>query len=185
MKTRITAFDIYIAAAADILNAALNEGTDTEHLIPERYISRFCELVVNSMWRNVYSAIAYFELFGDASHFSLNLEGYIDTYHEIDETPWCGFSGRQSDELGRCYPKVVQVFREVALDIIEMYLRCMEPYDIERSIKLKESSEPKGTFRNMEHIASLCQEASPTANEVYDIFLNWARILMHYKGKEK
>lgn len=51
MKTRITAFDIYIAAAADILNAALNEGTDTEHLIPERYISRFCELVVNSMWR--------------------------------------------------------------------------------------------------------------------------------------
>ena len=56
MKTRITIFDAQISTAANILNAAVN--ADPEHLIPERYISYFCELVVNSMWRSVSNAIA-------------------------------------------------------------------------------------------------------------------------------
>ena len=148
MKTRTTIFDSRISAIADILNAAVN--TDVEHQIPERYIGYFCELVVNSMWRSVSNAIAGMELYGDVVGFIFNMGGYIDTMHDIDKVRWHGFSDKQADELDRCYAKVVQVFRDIALDIIEMHLRCMVPHDIERSRELRESSESRGTFRNME-----------------------------------
>ena len=101
--------------------------------------------------------------------------------YDNDEVRWHGFSDKQADELDKCYSKVVQVFRDIALDIIEIHLRCMVPYDIERSRKLKESSESRGTFRNMDNIAWLCQESRPTAEEVYGEFLREARELMHYK----
>jgi hypothetical protein len=179
MKTRTTIFDSRISAIADILNAAVN--TDVEHQIPERYIGYFCELVVNSMWRSVSNAIAGMELYGDVVGFIFNMGGYIDTMHDIDKVRWHGFSDKQADELDRCYAKVVQIFREIALDIIEMHLRCMVPYDIERSRELRESSESRGTFRNMENISWLCQDAKPTAEEVYNEFLREARKLKHYK----
>ena len=71
----------------------------------------------------------------------------------------------------------------MALDIIEMYLRCMVPYDIELAAKYIENS-PHGTFRNMEHIAWECRNDKLTAEELYDIFLVRARKLMHYKENE-
>ena len=73
MKTRTTIFDAHISTAANILNAAVN--ADTEHNIPERYISYFCELVVNSMWRSVSNAIAGMELYGDVVGFIFNMGG--------------------------------------------------------------------------------------------------------------
>ena len=179
MKTRTTIFDAQISTAANILNAAVN--ADPEHLIPERYISYFCELVVNSMWRSVSNAIAGMELYGDVVGFIFNMGGYIDSMYDNDEVRWHGFSDKQADELDKCYSKVVQVFRDIALDIIEMHLRCMVPYDIERSRELKKSSDSRGTFRNMDNIACLCQESRPTAEEVYGEFLREARELMHYK----
>ena len=179
MKTRTTAFDAYISTAANILNTAVN--ADAEHHIPERYISYFCELVVNAMWRSVSNAIAGMELYGDVVGFIFNMGGYIDSMYDNDKVRWHGFSDKQADELKECYPKVVKVFRDVALDIIEIHLRCMVPYDIERSRKLKESSESRGTFRNMDNIAWLCQESRPTAEEVYGEFLREARKFMHYK----
>ena len=179
MKTRITIFDAQISTAANILNAAVN--ADPEHLIPERYISYFCELVVNSMWRSVSNAIAGMELYGDVVGFIFNMGGYIDSMYDIDKVRWHGFSDKQADELDKCYTKVVQVFQGIALDIIEMHLRCMVPYDIDCSRKLKETSESRGTFRNMENIAWLCQGSRPTAEEVYNEFLKEVRILMHYK----
>ena len=101
--------------------------------------------------------------------------------YDNDNVRWHGFSDQQADELDKCYSKVIQVFRDIALDIIEMYLRCMVPYDIERSRELKESPESRGTFRNMENIARLCEESRPTAEEVYGEFLREVRELMHYK----
>lgn len=179
MKTRATIFDAYISTAANILNAAVK--VDEEHHIPEQYISYFCELIVNSMWRSVSNAIASMELYGDGVGFIFNMGGYIDTMYDIDKVRWHGFSDKQADELDRCYTKVVQIFREIALDIIEMHLRCMVPHDIERSRELRESSESRGTFRNMENIYWLCQDAKPTAEEVYNKFLSETRELMHYK----
>lgn len=70
MKTRITIFDAQISTAANIFNAAVK--VDKEHHIPERYISYFCELVVNSMWRSVSNAIAGMELYGDVVGFIFN-----------------------------------------------------------------------------------------------------------------
>lgn len=70
MKTRITIFDAQISTAANILNATVK--VDEEHHIPERYISYFCELVVNSMWRSVSNAIAGMELYGDVVGFIFN-----------------------------------------------------------------------------------------------------------------
>ena len=179
MKTRTTIFDAHISTAANILNAAVN--ADAEHHIPERYISYFCELVVNSMWRSVSNAIAGMELYGDVVGFIFNMGGYIDSMYDNDKVRWHGFSDKQADELDKCYPKVVQVFRDIALDIIEMHLRCMVPCDIERSRELRASSESRGTFRNMENISWLCQDAKPTAEEVYNEFLREAQELMHYK----
>lgn len=184
MKTRTTIFDSRMSAIADILNAAVN--TDAEHQIPERYIGYFCELVVNSMWRSVSNAIAGMELYGDVVGFIFNMGGYIDTMHDIDKVRWHGFSDKQADELDRCYAKVVQIFREIALDIIEMHLRCMVPYDIELAVKyMEEKPKPLGTFRNMEYIAWECRDGKLTAEEIYDIFLSQARKLMHYKEKEE
>ena len=179
MKTWSTIFDAHTSTAANILNVAVN--ADAEHHIPERYINYFCELVVNSMWRSVSNAIAGMELYGDIVGFISNIGGYIDSMYDNDKVRWHGFSDKQADELDKCYPKVVQVFRDIALDIIEMHLRCMVPYDIERSRELRESSESRGTFRNMENISWLCQDAKPTAEEVYNEFLREARKLMHYK----
>ena len=179
MKTRSTIFDAHISTVANILNAAVR--VDEEHHIPERYISYFCELVVNSMWRSVSNAIASMELYGDVVGFIFNIGGYIYTMYDNDKVHWHGFSDKQADELDKCYPKVVKVFREIALDIIEMHLRSMVPYDIERSRKLRESSESRGTFRNMGNIPWLCKDAKPTAEEVYNEFLREARKLMHYK----
>ena len=179
MKTRSTIFDAHISTVANILNAAVK--VDEEHHIPERYISYFCELVINSMWRSVSNAIAGMELYGDVVGFIFNMGGYIDSMFDNDKVRWHGFSDKQADELDKCYPKVIQAFRDIALDIIEMHLRCMVPYDIGRSRKLKESSESRGTFRNMDNIAWLCQESRPTAEEVYGEFLREARELMHYK----
>ena len=139
MKTHTTIFDSRISAIVDILNAAVN--TDVEHQIPERYIGYFCELVVNSMWRSVSNAIAGMELYGDVVGFIFNMGGYIDTMHDIDKVRWHGFSDKQADELDRCYAKVVQIFREIALDIIEMHLRCMVPYDIELAVKYMEEKQ--------------------------------------------
>ena len=154
---------------------------DEEHHIPGRYTSYFCELVVNSMWRSVSNAIAGMELYGDVVGFIFNMGGYIDSMYDNDKVQWHGFSDKQADELDQCYPKVVKVFREIALDIIEMHLRCMVPHGIELSRELSESSESRGTFRNMENISWLCQDAKPTAEEVYNEFLREARKLMHYK----
>ena len=73
--------------------------------------------------------------------------------YDNDKVRWHGFSDKKADELDKCYPTVVKVFRETALDIIEMHLRCMVPHDIERSRELRESSESRGTIRNMENIS--------------------------------
>ena len=181
MKTRTTIFDIRISDITSVLKVALNG--DAEHPVEERYVKAFCERVVNSMWRCVSGAIATMELYGDAEGFIFNMGGYIDAMYDMDEVRWKGFSDKQVDELERCYPQVVQLFREVALDIIEMYLRCMVPYDIELAAKYIENS-PHGTFRNMEHIAWECRNDKLTAVELYDIFLVRARKLMHYKENE-
>ena len=183
MKTRATIFDAHISTAANILNAAVK--VDKEHHIPERYINYFCELVANSMWRSVKNAIASMELYGDPDGFIFNMGGYIDTMHDNDDVRWHGFSDKQADELDRCYAKIVQIFREIALDIIEMHLRCMVPYDIELAVKyMEEKTKPLGTFRNMEHIAWECRDGKLTAEDVYDEFLRQARKLMHYKENE-
>lgn len=184
MKTRTTIFDSRISAIADILNAAVD--ADAEHQIPERYIGYFCELIVNSMWRSVSNAIAGMELYGDADGFIFNMGGYIDTMYDVDEVRWYGFSDKQADELERCYPKVVEELRKIAMDVIEMHLRCMVPYDIELAIKyMEEKPKPLGTFRNMEYIAWGCRDGKLTAEEIYDIFLSQARKLMHYKEQEE
>ena len=112
--------------------------------------------------------------------------GYIDTMYDIDEVRWHGFSEKQVAELEQCYPKVVEEFREIVLDVIEIHLRCMVPYDIELAVKyMAEKPKPLGTFRNMEHIAWECRNGELTAEEIYDIFLSKARKLMHYKEKEE
>jgi hypothetical protein len=167
---------------AGILNAALN--LDAERPIPERYVSYFCEQVVNSMWRCVSSAIVSMELYGDVEGFIFNMGGYIDSMYDMDEVRWHGFSEKQVDELEKYYPKVVKEFREIALDVIEVHLRCIVPYDIEQAAKCLENS-PHGTFLNMEHIARECRNGKRTAEEIYDIFLSQTRTLMHYNESKE
>ena len=75
-------------------------------------------MVVNSMQRCVFNAIASCELYGDAWGFEFNLGGYIDTYYENDNMHWHGFSDEQVERLRRAYPDIVQLFRMVALYII-------------------------------------------------------------------
>lgn len=180
MKTRTTILDSRISVIADILNAAVL--SDEEHPIPERYINRFCDQVVEWIWRCVSNAIVSMELYGDADGFIFNMGGYIDTMYDIDEARWLGFSDKQADELERCYPKVVEGFREIALDVIEMHLRCMVSYDVELAVRYMEANpKPLGTFRNMEHIAWECRNGKLTAEEIYDIFLSQARELRYFK----
>lgn len=184
MKTRTTIFDTRISSIAAILNAAVH--SDAEHPVPERYINRFCDQVVERIWRCVSNAIVCMELYGDASGFIFNMGGYIDSMYDIDDVRWHGFSDKQADELERCYPKTVEEFREIAMDVIEMHLRCMVPYDIELSMKyMEEKPKPLGTFRNMEHIAWVCRDGKLTAEDIYDILLSQARKLMHYKEEEE
>lgn len=122
------------------------------------------------------------ELYGDADGFIFNMGGYIDTMYDMDEVRWHGFSDKQADELEQCYPKVVEEFREIAQDVIEMHLRCMVPYDIELAVMyMEENPMPHGTFRNMEHIALECRNGKLRAEEIYDIFLSRARKVKNYK----
>ena len=86
MKTRTTIFDTRISVIADILNAAVL--SDEEHPIPERYINRFCDRVVEWIWRCASNAIVSMALYGDADGFIFNIGGYIDTMYDIDEATW-------------------------------------------------------------------------------------------------
>ena len=184
MNTLPTAFDSYTYDVSKLLQQALNDGSRFD--IPDKYIDNFCEMVMLFIWRRIPSAIVSFELYGDARKFEFNLGGYIDTYYENDNIRWLGFSNKQADKLERCYSKVVEEFREIALDVIDMHLRCMVPYDIELAVKyMEERPKPLGTFRNMEYIAWECRNGKLTAEEIYDIFLEQGRALMHYNENKK
>ena len=63
MKTRTTALDLYASTAASFLEQALNDGSKND--IPRAYLDRYCEQVVNAMWRCVSNAIGSYELYGD------------------------------------------------------------------------------------------------------------------------
>ena len=116
MNTHTTILDSYISTATRLLQQALNDGGKYD--IPSKYINTFCEMVVNSMQRCVFNAIASCELYGDAWGFEFNLGGYIDTYYENDNMRWHGFSDEQVERLRRAYPDIVQLFRMVAWYII-------------------------------------------------------------------
>jgi hypothetical protein len=124
------------------------------------------------------------ELYGDADGFEFNMGGYIDTYYEADGIRWKGWTETQIEHLAECYPRIVEQFREAALDIIEMYLRSICDSHIERAkiwVEWKQTEFGSGgTFRNLEKIAWLCQDGKPTAEEVYNIFLNKAQRLQYY-----
>ena len=183
MKTRSTAFDLYASTATNFLAQSLNNGDEND--IPRAYLDRYCEQVINAMWRCVSNAIGSYELYGDADGFVFDLEGHIDTYYENDDKRWHGFTEEQWERLRQNYHSIVRCFQMVALDIIEHYLRSVVPYYIEQAVKLKEGEsdcqQPFRTFRNMEKIAWLCRDGNPTAKEVYDSFLKEQRVLMHYK----
>ena len=185
MNTRTTVFDSHTSISTKLLQQALNDGS--EHDIPSKYIDTFCEMVVNSMWRSVSNAIASCELYGDAWGFEFNLGGYIDTYYENDDIRWHGFSDEQVDKLNKAYPNIVQSFRTIGLDIIEHYLRCMVPFDIELAgeyFGAPAGRRQRGTFRNMDYIAYECRDGMRTAEEIYNRFVERAREMMHYNNNE-
>jgi hypothetical protein len=182
MNTLPTAFDSYTYATSKLLQQALNDGGRFD--IPDKYIDNFREMVVLFIWRRIPSAIVSFELYGDARKFEFNLGGYIDTYYENDNIRWHGFSEKQAAKLGRCYPEVVQAFRNVALDIIETHLRHVVTSDIEPVSKFLLDRTHR-TFRNMEYIAWECRNGKLTAEEIYDIFLEQGKALMHYNENKK
>lgn len=169
MRTRSTAFDLYLATAAKFLDKALNDGGEDD--IPSTYIERFCDVVCASMWRNVRGAILAMELYGAKDRFVFNLGGYIDNFYNNDHIRWRGFSETQERRLEEYYTQIVRAFKLIALDIIEMYLRSINRADIERVERLNLSGEGvRGSFRNLEEIAWLCREKFPTASEVYDFY---------------
>ena len=182
MTNRITAFDTYKSSASNLLMKVLNDGSEDD--IPEKYIDCFCAMVVNSMCRCVCNAVRSCELFGDASGFEFNLGGYFDTYYEMDGIRWHGFSDGQTARLKNAYPDIIQPFRNVALDIIEHHLRTIHHHDIERAINYFTSpvgQKPHRTFRNIEYIAYECRDKKPTAEDIYNRFVERARELKHYK----
>ena len=169
MRTRSTTFDFYLTTASKLLDSALNDGGKED--IPQNYIEQFCDKVCGFMWRNIRGAIVGMELYGSAEGFVFNMGGYIDAFYEADQIRWRGFSEQQETRLKESYNQVVRAFKLVALDIIEMYLRCINRADVERAERLKSSEGGvQGSFRNLEEIAWLCREKFPTASEVYDIF---------------
>lgn len=181
MNTRTTVFDSYASIVAGLLRQALNDGS--EHDIPNKYINNFCEMVVNSMWRCVYSAIASFELFGDIRRFEFNLGGYIDTYYENDGIRWLGFREEQVNRLKRVYPDIVQSLRDAGLDIIEHYLRALSDYDIERAVEYVTApveQKSRGVFRNLEYIAYECKDGRRSAEEIYNCFLERVKRLIQF-----
>ena len=185
INSRTTPFDTYKTIAVSTLKCALNDGSDRD--IPVSYISKFCDMVMNSMWRCVFNAIAGCELYGNARGFEFNLGGYIDTYYENDNIRWHGFSDEQVDKLEKAYPDVVQIFKAVGLDIIEHYLRCMVPFDIELAgeyFGAQAGRRPRGTFLNMDYIAYECRDGRCTAEEIYNRFMEQAREMMHYNNKQ-
>lgn len=95
-----------------------------------------------------------------------------------------GFSDGQATRLKNAYPDIIQPFRNVALDIIEHYLRTIHPHDIERAINYFTTpvgQNPHGTFRNIEYIAYERRDKKPTAEDIYNRFIERARELMHNK----
>jgi hypothetical protein len=186
INSRPTPFDTYKTIAVSTLKCALNDGSDRD--IPVSYISKFCDMVMNSMWRCVFNTIAGSELYGDADGFIFNMGGYIDAFYDCDGKRWQGFTDGQVERLERSYSLVTETFQMAGTDIIEHYLRCMFQIDIELAIEyfsVPYRQRQRGTFRNMEHIAWECRDGKLTAEEIYDIFLSQARKLMHYKEKEE
>ena len=185
MNTRTTVFDSCTSISTKLLEQALNDGS--EYDIPSKYIYTFCEMVMNSMWRCVFNAIAGCELYGDARGFEFNLGGYIDTYYENDDIRWHGFSDEQVDKIKKAYPDVVKIFKAVGLDIIEHYLRCMVSFNIEMAgeyFGTQAGRRPRGTFRNMNYIAYECRDGRYTAEEIYNRFVERAREMMHYNNNQ-
>ena len=181
-----TPFDTYKTIAVSTLKCALNDGSDRD--IPVSYISKFCDMVMNSMWRCVFNTIAGSELYGDADGFIFNMGGYIDAFYDCDGKRWQGFTDGQVERLERLYPLVVKVFQMAGTDIIEHYLRCMVQIDIELAIEyfsVPLYRQPQGTFRNMEYIAYECRDGRCTAEEIYNSFVKRARELMNYKNNKK
>jgi hypothetical protein len=186
INSRTTPFDTYKTIAVSTLKCALNDGSDRD--IPVSYIAKFCDMVMNSMWRCVFNTIAGSELYGDADGFIFNMGGYIDAFYDCDGKRWQGFTYGQVERLERSYPLVVKVFQMVGTDIIEHYLRCMFQIDIELAIEyfsFPYRQRPRGTFRNMEYIAYECRDGMYTAEEIYNRFVERARELMNYKNNKK
>lgn len=127
------------------------------------------------------------ELYGDVVGFIFNMGGYIDTMHDIDKVRWHGFSDEQVDKLENAYPDVVQIFKAVELDIIEHYLRCMVPFDIELAGEYfcaQAGRRQRGSFWNMDYIAYECRDGMRTAEEIYIRFVERAREMMHYNNNQ-
>lgn len=93
INSRTTPFDTYTTIAVSTLKCALNDGSDRD--IPVSYISKFCDMVMNSMWRCVFNTIAGSELYGDADGFIFNMGGYIDAFYDCDDKRWQGFTDGQ------------------------------------------------------------------------------------------
>lgn len=186
INSRTTPFDTHKTIAVSTLKCALNNGSDRD--IPVTYISKFCDMVMNSMWRCVFNTIAGSELYGDADGFIFNMGGYIDAFYDCDGKRWQGFTYGQVERLERSYPLVVKVFQMAGTDIIEHYLRCMVQIDIELAIEyfsVPYRQRPRGTFRNMEYIAYECRDGRCTAEDIYNRFMEQARELMNYKNNKK
>ena len=186
INSRTTPFDTYKTIAVSALKCALNDGSDRD--IPVSYISKFCDMVMNSMWRCVFNTIAGSELYGDADGFIFNMGGYIDAFYDCDGKRWQGFTDEQVERLERSYSLVTETFQMAGTDIIEHYLRCMVPFDIELAgeyFGAQAGRRQRGTFRNMDYIAYECRDGMRTAEEIYNRFVKRARKLMHYKEKEE
>ena len=164
INSRTTPFDTYTTIAVSTLKCALNDGSDRD--IPVSYISKFCDMVINSMWRCVFNTIAGSELYGDADGFIFNMGGYIDAFYDCDDKRWQGFTDGQVERLERSYSLVTETFQMAGTDIIEHYLRCMFQIDIELAIEyfsVPYRQRQRGIFRNMEHIAWECRDGKLTA----------------------
>lgn len=185
MDKRAIIFDTYTTIAASILNQVINDGSNRD--IPMSYISKFCDMVMNSMWRCVFNTIAGSELYGDANGFVFNMGGYIDAFYDCDDKRWQGLTDSQVERIERSYPLIVETFQMAGMDIIEQHLRCMVPFDIELAVEyfsVPVGEAPRGTFRNMEYIAYECRDGMRTAEEIYNRFVERARYMMHYNDNK-
>lgn len=186
INSHTTLFDTYTTITVSTLKYALNDGSDRD--IPVSYISKFCDMVMNSMWRCVFNTIVGSELYGDADGFIFNMGGYIDAFYDCDGKRWQGLTDEQVERLERSYSLVTETFQMAGTDIIEHYLRCMFQIDIELAIEyfsVPYRRRPQGTFRNMEYIAYECRDGRCTAEEIYIRFVKRARELMHYNENDE